>query len=771
MFKPILKSFQILAILLVIISSCSTKRGFKSNVGWKAFLSNQDPVWDTLTPYFYDGPMTGNGLMGTLMHRMDKKRFDGDTNKILFEINRTDLVDSCERRFEGYHWSRMPVGRFEFKPKGILENSDLRIDLFNAEVVGKITTSEGTVRIRHYTHAELPVIITELESEGNESSDNWRFVPDISGCLIDLKALDEQEKGTYDKNPDAMVQTRNGIMLHKQALKNSGRYFVVGSASKKVGRKTIYYSTLEYSNPVQAKTFKAEDILSSSLKESPENLVASHRKWWNEYYQQSFVSVPDTRMLNYYWTQRYVTGSAMREGLQMMDLMGPWYSHTPWQGIWWNLNSQTMYSHLFSSNNLDAVKPYYTILSDNIPSLIQNVPKEFRHNSAGLGRASSFNLRSDVDPNDSIPPYYNREVGNLTWALQNYYLYCRYSMDDNLLKTGLFPLLKKSVNLYINLALKDREGKFHLPVTMSPEYKPAADCNYDLSLFRWGLQTLISVAERLKLNDPQIPQWKNLLTNLTDYPKNERGLLIGKDVELLEAHRHFAHLTMIYPLGILKHDTPENEALVRKSIEHWIGIGGEDKAPWSYSWTASAYAYIEDGNTAYKYLKHYFDFAHRKHYWQLPGIGDNTMYREAGMCSETPFSFNKSVNDLLIQSHDDVINIFPAIPDVWKDESFMNLRTEGAFLISAVREGGATKFFSVESLAGEPCVIKSDIKVDSLMSSPNVKISKKSEYVFSVQIPKGQRITFYKEGAKDLEFKNPTAKVGEGNYWGSKRKR
>ncbi|MEP7231268.1 MAG: glycoside hydrolase family 95-like protein [Ginsengibacter sp.] len=769
MVKKILKDFQIVAVLFFVIQGCSTNRVFKSTIDWKDFLSTQDPVWDTLTGYFYDGPMTGNGLIGTVMHKMDKNRFDGDTNKILFEINRTDLVDSCSRRPEGYYWSRMQVGRFEFKPKGVINSTNLRIDLRNAEVVGTIITSEGKIHIRHYTHADLPVVITELESEGNENCDNFKFVPDISGCLIDLKELDKQEKGIYDKNPEASIQTTNGIWLHKQLLKHSGRSFTVGSTSKKIGRKTFYYNTIEYSNPVKAKPFKAEDILLSSSQENPDDLLASHRKWWHAYYHQSFVSIPDTRMLNYYWIQRYVTGSTMREGLQMMDLIGPWYSHTLWQGIWWNLNSELMYSPLFSSNNLSAVKPYCEIFDDNLQSLIQNVPAQFRHNSAGLGRASSFDLRSDVDPYDSIPPFYNREVGNLTWALQNYYLYCRYSMDDSLLKTNFFPLLEKSVNLYINLAFKDKDGKFHLPVTMSPEYKPAQDCNYDLALFRWGLQTLITVAERLKLNDPLIPEWKNLLANLTDYPKNERGLLIGKDVEMVTAHRHFSHLSMIYPLGILKNDTPENEALIRKSIEYWIGLSGNDKSAWSYSWTASAYAYIGDGNTAYKYLNGYFNFANRKHYWELPGIGANTMYREVGICSETPFSFNKSVNDMLIQSHDEVINIFPAIPDVWKDASFMNLRTEGAFLVTAAREKGTTKFFSVESLAGEPCVIKSDIKVDSLLTSSNVKITKKSEYVFSVPIQKNQRITFYKSSTHDLQLSGTRTEGVENNYWGSKK--
>lgn len=762
-------------LLIILLSGCFIKcantKSLTPNINWNHFLKAQDPIWDTLTPYFYDGPITGNGLLGTVIHSMDKNRFDGDTNKILFEINRADLIDSCERRPEGYYWSRMQVGRFEFKPKGIINHTDFRIDLFNATVVGKITTNKGIIRIKHYTHAELPVTITELETEGNESSDNWRFVPDISGCLLDLKALDYQEKGIYDTNPTPTIQTKEGITLHTQILKHSARNFVVGYASKKEGNKTIYYSTIEYSNPVKAVFFNAATLLSTCLKEEPDQLSASHIKWWNNYYQHSFVSVPDTRILNYYWIQRYITGCTMRENLQISDLMGPWYAHTPWQGIWWNLNSQLMYSHLFSSNNLSAAKPYLDIFNENLPALIQNVPERFRENSAALGRASSFNLLSAVNPDDSIPPFYNREIGNLTWALQNYYLYCRYSMNDTLLKNNLYPLLKRSVNLFINLAFKTQDGKYHLPVTMSPEYKPAQDCNYDLAIFKWGLLTLISTAERLKINDPSLTEWKNLQANLVDYPTNERGLLVGKDVEMVTAHRHFAHLIMIYPLGILTNNTPENEALIRKSIENWAHLPGEDKAGFSYTWSSSAYAYIGDGNTAFKYLNGYFNFTNRKHYWEIPGIGDNTMYREVGMCSETPYSFNTAVNNMLLQSHNNIIRIFPAIPDHWKDISFVNLRTEGAFLVTAAREDSQTKFFSVESLSGEPCIIQSDIKVDSLLSTPSVSISKKSDYTFSIKINKGQKISFHTKKTTSLPFNYLPPKVETGNYWGSKKKK
>ena len=62
---------------IILLSSCSfsKKNIVQSKINWKSFSAQQDPVWDTLNAYFYDGPMTGNGLIGSVLHRMDKTRF------------------------------------------------------------------------------------------------------------------------------------------------------------------------------------------------------------------------------------------------------------------------------------------------------------------------------------------------------------------------------------------------------------------------------------------------------------------------------------------------------------------------------------------------------------------------------------------------------------------------------------------------------------------------------------------------------------------------
>ena len=55
---------------------------------------------------------------------------------------------------------------------------------------------------------------------------------------------------------------------------------------------------------------------------------------------------------------------------------------------------------------------------------------------------------------------------------------------------------------------------------------------------------------------------------------------------------------------------------------------------------------------------------------------------------------------MLIQSHTGIVRLFPAIPEEWKDVRFTTLRTEGAFLVSAIMENGDVTTIDIHSEKG-----------------------------------------------------------------------
>ena len=57
---------------------------------------------------------------------------------------------------------------------------------------------------------------------------------------------------------------------------------------------------------------------------------------------------------------------------------------------------------------------------------------------------------------------------------------------------------------------------------------------------------------------------------------------------------------------------------------------------------------------------------------------------------------------MLLQSHNGVLRVFPAIPSGWEDVSFTTLRAEGAALVSAERRNGRTQAVKITCEKGGP---------------------------------------------------------------------
>ena len=662
---------------------------------WPVFMARHDLTWTALNGYFYDGVPTGNGLQGMLLHRQDSRRGDGNTNTFLFEINRADVTDSCFLQLEGYNWERKAIGKFALTPNDSVIGTSFRLDVWNAQATGRITTKKGHIDLKFYTHATQQVQVIEYEWSGGATEPKVEFMADNAGCMIDFVTVDYQEKAKYAPAKTAIVQERDGIFTHRQPL-NAGRDYTVGWRFKKEKNRATLYHCIAYSNPVAAPQFSIEKALSDSVIFNPA-LVAKHQLWWHEFYKQTaFVSLNDLKYENFYWRQVYKMGSTMRNNLQMMDLNGVWYSHTPWRGIWWNWNTQGIYYPLSTINHPELVKPLAEALHKNENALALNLAPELRKKDAiGIGRASSFDLRSAIDMNDGPPFYAGREPGNLTWVMQVYYQNLLSTKDEAELRGRFFVLLKRSVNLYLALIEKNTDGEYHLPLTMSPEYKPATDCNYDLAILKWGLNTLLTLNKKYELNDPLAAMWRDVNTKLVDYPVGKYGFMIGKGIDLLESHRHFSHLMMIYPLKNLDVSNTTNRLIAEKSINHWLTVPGDGLAPWSHIVAAGMYATLGQGNKAKVMMDKSFS-----------GFSANTMYREAGQCAETPYFWVKAFTDMLIQTKNDTLVVFPAIPSDWSTISFKKLRIEGAFLVDADLKSSGLASLRIKSEKGGRLTVK-----------------------------------------------------------------
>ena len=691
-----------LFFLLTVFSVNAQQTVTTKSIEWATFLSQHDLVWNHITPDYYAGAIMGNGLIGNNIYK--------EGNDYKFHIGRVDVTEGrmpanpAEYR-NLYHGARLPVGYFLLKPTGTTLSENMRLCLWDATATGNIITNQGKIAFKSYVHATQDVIILETNTEGEENHFQWEWIPlKAISPRYTIGRTDYPQEYVDNQNPDVKIYTDKEYHFSVQNLFGGKTYVVAWKEIKKENSRRILI-TIAYETTETQAINKARETIENALKETPISLENSHQQWWHAYYPASFVSFENAKMESFYWIQQYKFACLTRSDKYIIDLQGPWaVEKTPWTAIWMNLNVQLTYSPLFTANRADLSKPLWKALNDNLHNLTENVVvDEWKKDAVIMGRSTSYHLLSLLNPDMENKLLY--ETGNLTWILYYYYEYCTCLQDEDELLTKFYPLLKKNIAYYEHIREKRDDGKYHLPETGSPEYKSAKDCNYDLSVLRWGLHTLLDLNAKYALNDPKAPIWKDFYDNLTQYPiDTAKGFMIGENVNLEGSHRHYSHLLMIYPLKMVNSEQVENRELISKSIAHWQSMPDYLQG-YSFTGSSSMYSMLGDGERAvaqlHKLINNY--------------VQPNTLYKEGAPVIETPLAGAASLQELYLQSWNGKIRVFPAVPNDWQEASFINFRAEGAFLISATRHQGKTVFIQIESEKGGVCRLQTDINPDYLI--------------------------------------------------------
>ncbi|WP_147243709.1 glycosyl hydrolase family 95 catalytic domain-containing protein [Pedobacter miscanthi] len=692
------------------------------------------------------GIFLGNGCLGTIFWVNDKGAFN-------FEVSRGDLYDhrnDIDGKAVLYYNNRLPNGHFELKLGGDKPAGSMRLNLWDAEATGKIKGGGNEYSLRCFTVADRNVIILEVTGDANHEI---KWVPDTA------KSTRKNPPKGYLPYPAQIIKHQGDISVSIQEMPSDNQYNTSGllegqyatAWSKQVqGNKTTYYISMGLSYSGRTADAEAVNLIRKAKKSGISVLQDVHRKWWHDYYPKSFISVPDGAMESFYWIQMYKMGSASRKGGPILDLMGPWFRPTVWPAIWWNLNIQLAYWPFYMSNHLDEAEPLARTVWDDRYNLGKNaIP--YQSDSYAIGRATGPNGRTLV----------GSEVGNLPWVMHNLWMYYRSTMDDRYLKEQLFPLMKGSFNYLRHILIVAPDGALSLPKTASPEYTDGVEnSNYTLACLRWLANTLIIADDRLKLNDPIVKDCRQTLDRLTPYEiEDKTGFMVGKNMPFVKSHRHWSHLFMIYPFHEYTWNNPTHAPLIKKSLENWISM---PEAFAGYSWLGAA-SILEAGGRGDEALGFLRTFLKKS-----PQA--NTLYREGSPVIETPLAYGRTLQEMLMTSYGDTIRVFPGAPSVWENISFADLRAEGAFLVSARRKAGKTAFIVIESLKGEPCIIKTGFQepVKATNTKPGTIVDLGKGTV-RITLKKGEHILLYTgEHIPDTDIR-PVELTGQQVSWGERK--
>jgi alpha-L-fucosidase 2 len=444
---------------------------------------------------------------------------------------------------------------------------------------------------------------------------------------------------------------------------------------------------------------------------SIDDVYKTHRQWWQQFWQQSSISLPDSILRRQWYLEMYKFGSASRRGAPPITLQAVWTADNsrlpPWKGDFHHdLNTQLSYWPSYSGNHLEEELAFLDWLWWCKPVAEKYTRTYFGTEGIDFPGVSTLTgspmggwIQYSLSPTVSA------------WLAQHFYLHWRYSMDRTFLKARAYPWIQEVAVHLEQLSVRDSLGRRKLPLSSSPEINDnrldawfKEMTNYDLSLVRW----LYGVAEELALElgkQEEANRWNTIRQEWPELAMGQNGkLLVAPGYELKESHRHFSHLMSIHPLGLLDWDRGEQDrAIISASLGDLERLGTDWWCGYSYAWLGSMWARARNGDKAAEALRTFatcFCLPNSFHVNGDQSKSGKSKFTYRPFTLEGNFACAQGIQEMLIQSHNGILRVFPAIPSSWQTASFTKLRAEGALLVSAIREDGRTQSVTVTAEKG-----------------------------------------------------------------------
>ncbi len=417
---------------------------------------------------------------------------------------------------------------------------------------------------------------------------------------------------------------------------------------------------------------------------------------------------------------RYLMISASRDS-QPMNLQGIWnkFRNPAWGcKMTTNINYQMNYWPALTTNLAECFEPFVEKAKalqapgNETARVHYNISNGWvLHHNTDL-----WNRTAPIDGEWGFWPTGGAWVSNMLYDAYN------FNQDTEYLKE-IYPVIKGSADFLQTLmrakTISGQEYQVICPST-SPELNPpsnsggqGAACSYgvtmDNGISRELFKGVIDASEKLNVDDTfratlqakvskikpdTIGSWGQLQEWAYDWDSQN------------EKNRHISHLYNLFPgFEINKRNTPTVANAAIKSLN----VRGDAGTGWSEAWKLNCWARLEDGAHAYNLVKLLITPVNKD-----GRLYDNLWDAHPPFQIDGNFGFTSGIAEMLLQSHNNEIQLLPALPSQWSTGHANGLCARGNFTVTEMSwSNGTLKNVVIKSNSGNVCNVRYGTKTIS----------------------------------------------------------
>ncbi len=299
------------------------------------------------------------------------------------------------------------------------------------------------------------------------------------------------------------------------------------------------------------------------------------------------------------------------------------------------------------------------------------------------------------------------------WILMQLWEHYQYSEDKEFLRNTAFPLIKSAAVFFNQYVFKDKiTGCFTCGPSISPEnsfvYKDkklqiSNGCTYEILMIRELFSVYLASCDILKLEENSLAEEiSHKLVNLIPYRITAEGTIAEWSHDLREAdpqHRHTSHLLGLYPFSQLTpEETPDLCEAAEKTLERKLtpAENWEDTG-WARSMLLLYETRLEHGNKAYGHIKNMTDnlLEPNNLVYHPPTRGAYAFDHVYELDGNT--GLTTAIAEMLLQSHNGILRLLPALPKNWEEGSVTGLLARGNITVDLYWESGRLRYAKLTS--------------------------------------------------------------------------